>query len=114
MQDGARPHHTAEVLDILQATFKDQIIALDILAFTGHGVEWPPYSPELNPCDFLRGYLKDRVFKDAPAALQDLCTAISREIRPSKMMFFSKSLRNSVQGYTHSLLQKESTENLLH
>ena len=85
MQDGARPHHTAEVLDILQATFKDQIIALDILAFTGHGVDCPPYSSDLKPCDyFLWGYLKDTVFKDAPATFQDLRTAISREIHAVK------------------------------
>ena len=39
MQNGARPHRTAEVFDFLQATFRDRIVALDTLAFTVHGVE---------------------------------------------------------------------------
>ena len=81
MQDGARPHRPAEDLGFLQTTFRDCILALDTLVFTGHGVEWPS-NPGLNPCDnLLWGCLKDRVFKGAPATLQDLRTAISREIR---------------------------------
>ena len=70
MQDGARPHRTAEVFHFLQATFRNRIVALGTLALTGHDVEWPPYSPDLNPSDFfLWDYLKDRVFKDVPATL---------------------------------------------
>ena len=75
MQDGARPHCTVDIL----ATFRDWIVALDTLAFTGHGVERPLYSPELNLCDyFLWGYLKNRIFKYALATLQDLHIVISR------------------------------------
>ena len=51
MQDGIHPHCTVEVFVSLQATFRNQIIALDTLAFTGHSIEWPPHSRDLNPCD---------------------------------------------------------------
>ena len=43
------------------------------------GIEWPPYSPDLNPCDFfLWGFLKDNVFRNAPRTLLDMKEAISK------------------------------------
>ena len=46
------------------------------------GIEWPPYSPDLNPCDFfLWGYLKDRVYREAPRTISDLRTSIEQEIK---------------------------------
>ena len=47
---------------------------------------WPPYSPDLNPCDlFLWGHLKELLYRD-PAAIQyttveELNDSIRREIR---------------------------------
>ena len=40
MQDRAHSHHIAEIFASLQVMFRDQIIVLDNLAFTGH-VKWP-------------------------------------------------------------------------
>ena len=44
---------------------------------------WPPYSPDLNPCDFyLWGYLKSRVYSNpTPDTINDLKSNIRREIR---------------------------------
>ena len=82
MQDGARPHRTAEVFGCLFQYFGQNVIGLDFLGFSGGGVEWPPYSPDLNPCDFfLWGYLKDRIYKKTPRNLEKLKTAIVDEIR---------------------------------
>lgn len=48
---------------------------------TDSGIEWPPYSPDLNPCDyFLWGYLKDRIYRTAPTTLDDLKIAITQEV----------------------------------
>ncbi|GBN07683.1 hypothetical protein AVEN_16643-1 [Araneus ventricosus] len=59
MQDGARPHRTPAVFDFLSEHFNDRVIALDYDKHTGSGMAWPPYSPDLTPCDFfLWGYLK--------------------------------------------------------
>ncbi|GBM51949.1 Glycine receptor subunit alpha-3 [Araneus ventricosus] len=53
-------------------------IALNYSTFTGTGMNWPPYSPDLTPCDyFLCGALKDTVFWNNPAALDELEELIS-------------------------------------
>ena len=54
-KDGARPHRTQEVFDVLKDYFDDQIIGLDAERKAGGGIEWPPYSPDLNVCDFFYG-----------------------------------------------------------
>ena len=44
--------------------------------------QWPPRSPDLNPCDsFLLGYLKSKVYKPLPKILDDLKENITREIQ---------------------------------
>ncbi|GBN01085.1 hypothetical protein AVEN_94206-1 [Araneus ventricosus] len=53
MQDGARPHRTPAVFDFLREHFNDRVIALDYDKHTGSGMAWPPYSPDLTPCDFF-------------------------------------------------------------
>lgn len=76
-QDGAPPHYANLVRDWLQEKFGDRVI--------GRGFDnfWPPYSPDLNPCDFyLWGYLKSVVYRDpVPKTLEDLKKKIRREIR---------------------------------
>jgi transposase/AraC-like DNA-binding protein len=82
MQDGATPHRTAEVFECLAEHFGSRVIGLDYPGWYGEGLEWPPYSPDLNPCDFfLWGYIKDRVYKDNPKTLDELEEKIVYEIR---------------------------------
>ena len=43
---------------------------------------WPPYSPDLNPCDyFLWGCLKKRIYDNNPQTLADLKDNIRTEMR---------------------------------
>lgn len=85
MQDGARPHRTFEVFDILKEHFNGRLIALDSKSYTGNGIDWPPYSPDLNPLDFfLWGYLKDKIYKGKPETLLDVEKAVRSEIRKIK------------------------------
>ena len=45
-------------------------------------LEWPLHSPDLNPLDFyLWDYLKDIVYKPAPATLDELKINIKLEIK---------------------------------
>ena len=82
MQDGARPHRTSDVFELLAEHFDTIIIALDAPAHVHGGIEWPPYSPDLNPCDFsLWGYYKSKVWETNPKILQELEKAIFTVIR---------------------------------
>lgn len=81
MQDGARPHRTSKVFEVISEHFDDRIIGLDSLKHTGNGMDWPPYSPDLNPLDFyLWGCLKDKVYRVAPKTIAELKEAIGREM----------------------------------
>jgi transposase len=81
MQDGARPHRTRDVFECLNEHFNGRVIALDFKEATGTGIDWPPYSPDFNPCDyFLWGYLKDRVYRSNPKSIEELKNAIQTEI----------------------------------
>lgn len=55
MQDGATPHRTREVFETLLRRFESKVIGLGYPRFHGSGLKWPPYSLDLNPCDFFYG-----------------------------------------------------------
>ena len=75
-QDGARPSRS-----LLYEHFGNQVIALDFKNHFEGGMDWPPYSPDLNPCDFfLWGYLKDRVYQEPLSSLSELESALVREV----------------------------------
>lgn len=67
MQDGATPHWDVNVRNWLNVNFRDR--------WMGRGswnLPWPPYSPDLTPCDyFLWGHIKDLVYTTQPS-LNDL------------------------------------------
>jgi hypothetical protein len=76
IQDGAPAHRAAIVRNRLQQLFPNRVVGL------GHGVEWPPRSPDLTPLDFfLWGYLKNKVYQTVPANLVDLQNRIQVQIR---------------------------------
>ncbi|GBM84133.1 hypothetical protein AVEN_218303-1 [Araneus ventricosus] len=51
MQNGCRPHCTEKVFRFLDEYFGNRVIALDYPKCTGARMDWPPYSPDLTPCD---------------------------------------------------------------
>lgn len=76
-QDGAPPHCSDNSLEFLRRYFPG-----DRLISRRTDFPWPPYSPDLNPCDyFLWGYLKERIYDNNPQILADLKDNIRREIR---------------------------------
>ncbi|GBO16026.1 hypothetical protein AVEN_216859-1 [Araneus ventricosus] len=77
MQDGARPNRTEKLFRFLDEYFGNRVIALDYPKFTGTEMDWPPYSPDLTPCDyFLWGSWKDIVYRNHPSKLDELESAI--------------------------------------
>ena len=72
-QDGASSHRGNKVQKYLKGKFGDKFIDKK---------NWPPRSPDLNPCDFfLWGYLKSRVYNPLPNNLDELKDNIIREIK---------------------------------
>ncbi|GFW36722.1 uncharacterized protein TNCV_1220541 [Trichonephila clavipes] len=68
MQDGAPPHITCCVKDVLKHHFTEE----RVISRQFHHL-WPPRSPDLNPCDFwLWGHLKLLVSYDQPRTLHNL------------------------------------------
>ena len=53
LQDGARPHRTADVFNFLDEHFNNRVIALNNPTHTGSCLNWPSYSPDMYPCDFF-------------------------------------------------------------
>lgn len=50
------------------------------MVFLREDISWPLRSSDLNPCDFLWGYLKAKVFKHSLLTLDQLKEAIQKEI----------------------------------
>lgn len=76
MQDGASIHTADLTLDYLNSNCKKGWIGLK-----SPWIEFPPYSPDLTPCDFfLWGYLKERVYANSPNSIQMLKHYIETEI----------------------------------
>ncbi|GFU63903.1 uncharacterized protein TNCV_4204201 [Trichonephila clavipes] len=94
MQDGAPPHITHCVKDILKHHFiEERVISRQIRHL------WPPRSPDLNPCDFwLWGHLKQLVSCDQPRTLPDLKESISRLV----LNISQNTLRSTVE---HAILR---------
>lgn len=66
-QDGAPPHNSNILRELLEGTFPDRWIST-------HGpVKWPPRSPDLTPLDFyLWGYLKNNLYVQRYASVNEV------------------------------------------
>ncbi|GBM12636.1 hypothetical protein AVEN_46129-1 [Araneus ventricosus] len=104
MQDEARQHHTEKVFRFFDEYFGNRVIALDYPKFTGAGMDWPPYSPDLTPCEyFLWGALKDTVYGNHPSTLGEFesaicvaCNSVSVETLKDMMSRFILRLRHLI------------------
>lgn len=116
MQDGALPHRTIEVFRVLDEHFTGRVLGLGYNSRHNGGMDWPPYSPDLNPCDFfLWGYLKDEVYCNNPKSIEELKAAIKHEVQNIDQ----DTLRNVVRGFEtrlHAVVEQEGAhiENYLH
>ena len=67
MQDGAPPHFSCFVTDVLNERFPDAWIGRD------GPIPWPPRSPDFSPLDFfLWGYIKNTVYAEKIRNIQHL------------------------------------------
>ena len=74
-QDGATCHTANETMALLRDKSNGHVISRD------GDVNWPPRSCDLTPLDFfLWGYLKEKVYVDKPATIQELKDEIIRHI----------------------------------
>src|ERR1700722_14562276 len=97
-QDGATPHRTKDVFETLFNCFNTPVIGLNYPKFAKGGLEWPPYSPDLNPLDFFFwGYLKDKVYKNNPRTLSELKNAIIVEINNIEVQVLQCVIQNFVK-----------------
>jgi len=95
MQDGARPHRTTDIFELLFEHFDERIIALDSSSKIGVGIDWPAYSPDMNACDyFLWGYLKDRIYAKSPKTIDQLKKAIEKEINLIEIELLQRVIAN--------------------
>ena len=93
-QDGAPPHFGINVREYL-----DEIFAGRWIGRRGT-IEWPPRSPDLTSLDyFFWAYLKDKVYQNRPANIEDL----KNRIRVESHNIPAEAIRNSVDGFYHRL-----------
>ena len=95
MQDGAPPHISNKVKQLLRQNFTD-----DRVISRSFPVAWPPRSPDLTPCDFwLWGYLKSQVYIGGVSNLSILKDNITKTVRniPRDM------LRTAVENVVHRM-----------
>lgn len=86
IQDGAPPHKKEIVQDWLKSKFGDRFVDKNL---------WPPYSADLNPCDyFLWGYIKPRVYNPMPKTIDQLKQNIEREMNKLKKDMLGKVFSN--------------------
>jgi len=75
MQDGAPPHFSCFVTDVLSERFPDAWIGRD------GPIPWPPRSPDLPPLDFfLWGYIKNSVYAEKIRNIEHLQDRITSAI----------------------------------
>ena len=75
MQDGAPPHFSCFLTDVLNERSPD--------AWIGRGgpIPWPPRSPDLSPLDFsCRGYIKNIVYAEKIRNIQQLQERVTSAI----------------------------------
>ena len=81
LQDGATPQRTKEVFEAIYNVYGNRVIGLGYPKFAHGGIEWPPYSPDMNPCDFfLWGYIKDHCYSENPTTPEELMKAIKKTV----------------------------------
>ena len=85
VQDGATSLTSHASMAEIQSFFGDRI--------TSKGL-WPQRSPNLTPPDFLRGYLKGRVYQNKPRTIEALKANITEEIQTVTADVLARNFQN--------------------
>ena len=110
MQDGAHhAHRTKPVFSLLHKTFHGRVLGLGYPSKYGCDFDWPPFSPDINPCDyFLWGFLKDQVYKQQFETIDDLKTEIQNKISIIKPTVL-ESVVSSFENRLDKIIEKEGS-----
>jgi hypothetical protein len=94
MQDGAPPHFKIEVREWLNKIFSKRWIGRKGSVKVPTPIIWPPYSPDITPCDFfLWGHIKDIVYRaGVPADLEELRERIENAFEKLPQEFVDNSV----------------------
>ena len=66
-QDGATCHTSSETICLLRRNFQGRVVSRK------GDFNWPPRSCDLTPLDFsFYGYVKNKIYADAPQSIQEL------------------------------------------
>lgn len=88
-QDGAPPHWSLRVRNLLNQTFKDRWIGRN------GPIAWPARSPDLTPLDyFLWGYVKELVYSREPKTIADLKRVISEALESLTQQLCQNTFKN--------------------
>ncbi|GBN57513.1 hypothetical protein AVEN_177519-1 [Araneus ventricosus] len=92
------PHHrTDSVFDANNSVFGNQVIAYQYPNSYPGPFNWPPISPDLNPCDFfLWGHMKDLECKKKPTDFNSLKRSITDSFPSIKRKAFELVTDNFV------------------
>ena len=116
IQDGATPYRTKEVFEAIYNVYGNRVISLGYPKLAHVGIECPPYSPDLNSCDFfLWGYIRDHCYSQHPRTTEELMKAIRKTVNIISHEILSKGLysfRKTI-GYCSSG-NGENSENIYH
>ncbi|XP_015795585.1 uncharacterized protein LOC107371953 [Tetranychus urticae] len=106
MQDGAPPHRTRDAFNILHQHYGNRVIAYGFPDKMGCGIDWPPYSPDLTPCDYyLWGYLKDAAYRAAPKTLDELIASVYSSLSTITHEILNKVVENFVKRLEYCYMQ---------
>jgi hypothetical protein len=88
------------VLDVLNENFDDRVLSNCFPEWFRYGWSWPPYAPDLNPCDyFLWGFLKDTVYKNNLHTIKEL----QQEILAAEIIISEETPAANVHNFRHWL-----------
>ena len=86
MQDGAPPHFSCFVTNVLNERFPDACIG------RGGPIPWPPRSPDLSPLDFFPwGYIKNIVYAEEIRNIQHVQERITSAIETVTLDMIQKT-----------------------
>ena len=90
-QGGVTCHINGETIGLLREKFPGRVISRNV------DYNWPPRSCDLTPLDFFHwGYVKDKVYADAPQLIQELKEKIRAVIDDIETQMYKNVMENLI------------------